>query len=169
MTKHRQPRTEFTAASYCISELSGEIIKDATRKSISSLRRASNPDDEEVQISFRDAASLDAALIRNGHDPKFLEAMQNIIEENAGRDIPHRAKNLFERLAETAEAVGNIASEIRAAHDPKGPGGSDVVPYECDRIEVAICEAIETLESKRRDIQAIRAGGNVHNIKKEAS
>ena len=169
MTIRRQPRTEFSAASYCVAELSSDAIKEAIGKTVSTLRRASNPEDEDVRISFRDAAQLDAALIRAGDEPKFLEAMQSIIQEAAGSDIPHKAKDLFERLAEATESMGNIAAEIRAAHDPSGPGGAAVVPYECDRIETAICEAIETLEAKLRDVKALRKS-NVQPIhSKEAS
>ena len=162
MTKTRQPNSEYHAASYCVSVLDPEAIAAATGKSVSMLRRASDPDDS--------AARLDAALIRAGHDPKFLAAMQFIIEQVAGTGVAHHPKNLLERLAEATEALGNVASETRAAYDPAGPHGASVSPYECDRLEEAICGAIETLEAKRRDVQAMReAADNVRNIKKEAS
>lgn len=170
MTKTRQPNSEYHAASYCVSVLDPEAIAAATGKSVSMLRRASDPDDSAVEIRLCDAARLDAALIRAGHDPKFLAAMQFIIEQVAGTGVAHHPKNLLERLAEATEALGNVASETRAAYDPAGPHGASVSPYECDRLEEAICGAIETLEAKRRDVQAMReAADNVRNIKKEAS
>ena len=166
MTKPRQPNTEYSAASFCVGVLSADEIAAATGKSVSMLRRASDPDDPTVEIRLRDAANLDAQLIRAGHDPKFLTAMQSIIEQAAGTGIAHQPKNLLERLAEATEALGNIAAETRAAYDPAGPHGASVSPYECDRIETAICETIETLEAKLRDVRALReAASNVHNIK----
>lgn len=171
MTKPRKARTFHSASAYAVAVLSDEDVKAATGKSMSMLRRASDPDDHAVEIRCADAAALEAVLIGSGHPPQFIAAFQDAVEQYLGHAIEHQPGDLLERLAEAVEKVGNISAELRAATHPGSPGGTALVPFECDRIDAAICEAIDVLEAKRRDIQAIRNKGNVQTIhsKKEAS
>ncbi|MAL41411.1 hypothetical protein [Thalassospira sp.] len=169
--KPRKPRTFHSACAFAVAVLSDDDVKAATGKSMSLLRRASDPDDHAVEIRCADAAALEAVLIEHGHAPQFMTAFQDAVEQHLGHGINHEPGNLLERLADAVEKVGNISAELRAATHPDSPGGASLVPFECDQVEAAICEAIDVLEAKRRDIQAIRNGGNVHdfNNKKEAS
>ncbi|MFV1850145.1 MAG: hypothetical protein ACMZ66_05495 [Thalassospira sp.] len=166
MTKPRKARTFHSAAAFAVAVLSDDDVKGATGKSMSLLRRASDPDDHAVEIRCVDAAALEAVLLGHGHAPQFLTAFQDAVEQHLGHAINHQPGNLLERLADAVEKVGNISAELRAATHPDSPGGEAIIPYECDQVETAICEAIEVLEAKRRDIQAIRKKGNVTNINK---
>lgn len=166
--KPRKPRTFHSACAFAVAVLSDDEVKAATGKTMSMLRRASDPDDCAVEIRCADAAALEAILIDHGHDPQFSTAFQDSVEQHLGQAMPHRGKDLFHRLADAVEKVGNLSAEIRAATDPNGPGGTTIVPYECDQIETALCEAIDVLEAKRRDIQAIRKQGTVTAINKTA-
>ncbi|WP_417733097.1 hypothetical protein [Rosistilla oblonga] len=169
MTKTRKPRTEHSAASFCVSELSAEEITRATGKSVSMLRRASDPDDCAVDIKFCDAGMLDAALINAGHEAKFLPALQNIIERETGRVPGHTPAEADDRLVEIMSNLGHVVDELRASRCPKGPGGARRVPMETDRCLSVAHELRTTVAKLVSDLEAEE--GNVTNIhsKKEAS
>lgn len=168
MTKPRRARTFHSACAYSVAMLSDDEVKAATGKSMSMLRRASDPDDHAVEIRCADAAALEAVLLEHGHASQFMTAFKDAVEQRLGHAVEHEPANLLERLAEAVEKVGNISAELRAATHPDSPGGETIVPYECDQIETALCETIEVLEAKLRDIRAIREKGNVTSINKTA-
>jgi|GEM_PF-2439338 len=172
MTKPRQPNSEYSAASFCVGVLSSDEILAATGKSVSMLRRASDPDDPAVEIRLRDAVDLDVALVVAGHDPKFFDAYRNMLESRVVLNAGHEVGNLLERVADSVSGLGRLSDEIRAALDPQGPGGAQVIPHECDLVSRAISEAMEGLELMQRDVDALREQSktNIHTLnKKEAS
>ncbi|WP_417834723.1 hypothetical protein [Thalassospira xiamenensis] len=171
MTKQRQPLTEHDAAYEAVLALDESQIKAAINKSVSWLRRAGDPDDDQVNIQYRDAVALDAAMVLAGHDPKFFDAYRNMLESRVVLNAGHEVGNLLERISDSVSGLGRLSDEIRAALDPKGPGGSKVIPHECDLVSRAISETMEGLELMQRDVDALReAASNVHNLNaKEAS
>lgn len=166
MTKPRPTQSEFAAASYVVAVLSEADIQEATFKGVSSLRRASDPDDTAVRIAFRDAARLEATLIAQGHEPKFGPAFQNIVEQALGRSIGHTPEDAEGRLIELMSRLGHVVDEIRASRCPTGPGGVKCLPHETEKCLSQAHELRATVDKLIADLEAEE--GNVTPMNKTA-
>ena len=126
-----------------VKVLSEEEIQQAIGKSVSYLRKCSDPDQPQ-QIDHNDSFKLDKACIEKGKAPPLLTAHEYMISQEFEKLDPDKTKNINDMLVKFTILHGKLAEVITNAHDPESDKGLEISPLEKKEIN----EAITALENK---------------------
>ena len=126
-----------------IKILSEEKIKQAVGKSVSYLRKCSDPDQPQ-QIDHNDSFKLDKACIEKDKAPPLLTAHEYMISQEFDKMDPDKTKNISDMLVKFTILHGKLAEVITKARDPESDKGLEISPLEKKEIN----EAITALENK---------------------
>ena len=119
--------------------LSEEEIQQAVGKSVSYLRKCSDPDQPQ-QIDHNDSFKLDKACIEQGKAPPLLTAHEYMISQEFDKLDPDKTKNISDMLVKFTILHGKLAEVITKAHDHESDKGREISPLEQKDINKAITE-----------------------------
>jgi|TARA_B100000959_G_C14694892_1_gene506295 hypothetical protein len=123
--------------------LNEEEIQQAIGKSVSYLRKCSDPDLPQ-QIDHNDSFRLDKACIEKDKAPPLLTAHEYMIAQEFDKLDSDKTKNINDMLVKFTILHGKLAELIIKAHNPESDKGPEISPLEKKEIN----EAITALENK---------------------
>jgi len=122
-----------------IKILNKEEIQQAIGKSVSYLRKCSDPDLPQ-QIDHNDSFKLDKACIEKDKAPPLLSAHEFMISKEFEKLDPDKIKNINDMLVKFTILHGKLTEVITKAYHPEGDKGRDISPLEKKEINNAITE-----------------------------
>ena len=143
MAKIRKTASIEKGIEEVVKILSEEEIQQAIGKSVSYLRKCSDPDQPQ-QIDHNDSFKLDKACIEKAKAPPLLTAHEYMISQEFEKLDPDKTKNINDMLVKFTILHGKLAEVITKAHDPESDKGLEISPLEKKEIN----EAITALENK---------------------
>ena len=142
MVKNRELSTIEHGLAEAIKNLKAEIIEEATGKSVSYIRKCSDPDLEQ-QLDHRDAIKIDKACVERGLSPYLLRSHEYIIlKELKKANLGNQDMN--ELLIQFTISLGQLIDTIKTAKQPGGEKGSTISAAE----KKDIYDAFHQLENK---------------------
>ncbi len=142
MAKNRELSSIEHGLAEAIKNLKAEVIEQATGKSISFIRKCSDPDLDQ-QLDHNDAIKIDKACIENGFNPYLLRSHEFIIlKELKKTKIENKSMN--ELLVQFTISLGNLLDRIKSAKNPKGDKGEAITSAE----KKEIFDAFHEFENK---------------------
>ena len=142
MAKNRELSSIEHGLAEAIKNLKAEVIEQATGKSISFIRKCSDPDLDQ-QLDHNDAIKIDKACIENGLNPYLLRSHEFIIlKELKKTKIENKSMN--ELLVQFTISLGKLLDRIKSAKNPKGDKGEDITSAE----KKEIFDAFHEFENK---------------------
>lgn len=142
MAKNRELSSIEHGLAEAIKNLKAEIIEQATGKSISFIRKCSDPDLDQ-QLDHNDAIKIDKACIENGLNPYLLRSHEFIIlKELKKTKIENKTMN--ELLVQFTISLGKLLDKIKSAKNPKGDKGEAITSAE----KKEIFDAFHEFENK---------------------
>ena len=142
MAKNRELSSIEHGLAEAIKNLKAEVIEQATGKSISFIRKCSDPDLDQ-QLDHNDAIKIDKACIENGFNPYLLRSHEFIIlKELKKTKIENKSMN--ELLVQFTISLGKLLDRIKSAKNPKGDKGEDITSAE----KKEIFDAFHEFENK---------------------
>ena len=143
MAKIRKTASIEKGIEEVVKILSEEEIQQAIGKSVSYLRKCSDPDQPQ-QIDHNDSFKLDKACIEKVKAPPLLTAHEYMISQEFEKLDPDKTKNINDMLVKFTILHGKLAEVITKARDPESDKGLEISPLEKKDIN----EAITALENK---------------------
>ena len=142
MAKNRELSSIEHGLAEAIKNLKAEVIEHATSKSISFIRKCSDPDLDQ-QLDHNDAIKIDKACIENGFNPYLLRSHEFIIlKELKKTKIENKSMN--ELLFQFTISLGKLLDRIKSAKNPKGDKGEAITSAE----KKEIFDAFHEFENK---------------------
>ena len=142
MAKNRELSSIEHGLAEAIKNLKAEVIEHATGKSISFIRKCSDPDLDQ-QLDHNDAIKIDKACIENGLNPYLLRSHEFIIlKELKKTKIENKSMN--ELLIQFTISLGKLLDRIKSAKNPKGDKGEAITSAE----KKEIFDAFHEFENK---------------------
>ena len=142
MAKNRELSSIEHGLAEAIKNLKTEVIEQATGKSISFIRKCSDPDLDQ-QLDHNDAIKIDKACIENGLSPYLLRSHEFIIlKELKKTKIENKSMN--ELLVQFTISLGKLLDRIKSAKNPKGDKGEAITSAE----KKEIFDAFHEFENK---------------------
>ena len=142
MAKNRELSSIEHGLAEAIKNLKAEVIEQATGKSISFIRKCSDPDLDQ-QLDHNDAIKIDKACIENGLNPYLLRSHEFIIlKELKKTKIENKSMN--ELLVQFTISLGKLLDRIKSAKNPKGDKGEAITSAE----KKEIFDAFHEFENK---------------------
>ena len=142
MAKNRELSSIEHGLAEAIKNLKAEVIEQATGKSISFIRKCSDPDLDQ-QLDHNDAIKIDKVCIENGLNPYLLRSHEFIIlKELKKTKIENKSMN--ELLVQFTISLGKLLDRIKSAKNPKGDKGEDITSAE----KKEIFDAFHEFENK---------------------
>ena len=142
MAKNRELSSIEHGLAEAIKNLKAEVIEQATGKSISFIRKCSDPDLDQ-QLDHNDAIKIDKACIENGLNPYLLRSHEFIIlKELKKTKIENKSMN--ELLIQFTISLGKLLDRIKSAKNPKGDKGEAITSAE----KKEIFDAFHEFENK---------------------
>ena len=150
MAKTRNFGSIEQALLHALKDLTDEDLMP-TKKKKEDLRRYSDPDKADRNISHIDSIDIDIALMKKGKGHPLLSAHEAMIEKalkgnNNKETITHSLLTMGERL-------GKLMGETEKAMDPNSPGGALLTKEEKDKIYKAIKEVEEKITNFKKAIE----------------
>ena len=137
MAKIRKTASIEKGIEEVVKILSEEEIQQAIGKSVSYLRKCSDPDQPQ-QIDHNDSFKLDKACIKKDKAPPLLTAHEYMISQEFEKLDPDKTKNINDMLVKFTILHGKLTEVITNAHDPESDRGLEISPLEKKEINVAI-------------------------------
>ncbi|MDH3240644.1 MAG: hypothetical protein OEO83_08250 [Alphaproteobacteria bacterium] len=139
--KPRTPKSIAGALTKIMAALSDSRCAEIVGRSDSLIRKWADPD-HPSQPTLTQALALDLVYVNEGHgEPPILEIYQDMLEDALNERNDREADILMTALS-VQSAVGSLSEAIKAALDPKGPGGSSITASE----RQSILEILDRLE-----------------------
>ena len=142
MAKIRKTASIERGIEEVVKILSEEEIQQAIGKSVSYLRKCSDPDQPQ-QIDHNDSFKLDKACIENGLAPYLLNSHNYIIMKELSK-ANFGNQSINELLVQFTISMGKLADTIKTAKSSKGEKGEAISAAE----KKEIYEALHELEDK---------------------
>ena len=142
MVKIRKAASLENGLADVIKILSEDEIEAAIGKSVSFLRKCSDPDQPQ-QIDHKDSFKLDAACIAKNKAPPMLSAHRFMISQIFDNK-KHQENDVDDMLVKFTILHGRLNEVINNAHDEQGDDGKDISELE----KKEIFEALKKLEDK---------------------
>ena len=142
MVKIRKAASLENGLADVIKILSEDEIEAAIGKSVSFLRKCSDPDQPQ-QIDHNDSFKLDAACIAKNKDPPMLSAHRFMISQIFDNK-KHQENDVDDMLVKFTILHGRLNEVINNAHDEQGDDGKEISELE----KKEIFEALKKLEDK---------------------
>ena len=143
MAKVRKTASIEKGIEEVVKILNEEEIQAAIGKSVSFLRKCSDPDQPQ-QIDHNDSFKLDKACVLKGKAPPLLSSHEFMISLEFEKLDPDKTKNINDMLVKFTILHGKLNEVITQAHDPESDKGHEISPLEKKEIN----EAITALENK---------------------
>ena len=142
MVKIRKAASLENGSADVIKILSEDEIEATIGKSVSFLRKCSDPDQPQ-QIDHKDSFKLDAACIAKNKAPPMLSAHRFMISQIFDNK-KHQENDVDDMLVKFTILHGRLNEVINNAHDEQGDDGKDISELE----KKEIFEALKKLEDK---------------------
>ena len=142
MVKIRKAASLENGLADVIKILSEDEIEATIGKSVSFLRKCSDPDQPQ-QIDHKDSFKLDAACIAKNKAPPMLSAHRFMISQIFDNK-KHQENDVDDMLVKFTILHGRLNEVINNAHDEEGDDGKDIIELE----KKEIFEAFKKLEDK---------------------
>ena len=142
MVKIRKAASLENGLADVIKILSEDEIEATIGKSVSFLRKCSDPDQPQ-QIDHKDPFKLDAACIAKNKAPPMLSAHRFMISQIFDNK-KHQENDVDDMLVKFTILHGRLNEVINNAHDEQGDDGKDISELE----KKEIFEALKKLEDK---------------------
>jgi hypothetical protein len=142
MVKIRKAASLENGLADIIKILSEDEIEAAIGKSVSFLRKCSDPDQPQ-QIDHKDSFKLDAACIAKNKAPPMLSAHRFMISQIFDNK-KHQENDVDDMLVKFTILHGRLNEVINNAHDEQGDDGKEISELE----KKEIFEALKKLEDK---------------------
>ena len=126
-----------------IKILSEDEIEEAIGKSVSYLRKCSDPDQPQ-QIDHNDSLKLDLACIKKKKAPPLLNSHEYMISRNSDLSNIKSEDDLDSILVKFAVLHGKLVETIISSQDPKSDKGEEISSGE----KKEIFESIKLIEDK---------------------
>jgi len=139
MAKIRKTASIERGIEEVVKILTEEEIQLAIGKSVSFLRKCSDPDQPQ-QIDHNDSFKLDKACILKGKAPPLLSAHEFMISKEFEKLDPDKTKNIKDMLVKFTILHGKLNEVITKAYDPKGDRGQNISQLEKKEIDAAITD-----------------------------
>jgi len=142
MSKIRKLSSVENGLAEAIKKLKAEVIEKATGKSISFIRKCSDPDLKQ-QLDHKDAVNIDIACLENELPPYLLRAHEYIILKEL-KKVKHNNYEINELLVKFTILHGELMNAINNAKKPEGDRGTNISVAE----KKEIFDAFHALENK---------------------
>ena len=142
MVKIRKAASLENGLADVIKILSEDEIEATIGKSVSFLRKCSDPDQPQ-QIDHKDSFKLDAACIAKNKAPPMLSAHRFMISQIFDNK-KHQENDVDDMLVKFTILHGRLNEVINNAHDEQGDDGKEISVLE----KKEIFEALKKLEDK---------------------
>ena len=142
MVKIRKAASLENGLADVIKILSEDEIEATIGKSVSFLRKCSDPDQPQ-QIDHKDSFKLDAACIAKNKAPPMLGAHRFMISQIFDNK-KHQENDVDDMLVKFTILHGRLNEVINNAHDEQGDDGKEISELE----KKEIFEALKKLEDK---------------------
>ena len=142
MVKIRKAASLENGLADVIKILSEDEIEATIGKSVSFLRKCSDPDQPQ-QIDHKDSFKLDAACIAKNKAPPMLSAHRFMISQIFDNK-KHQENDVDDMLVKFTILHGRLNEVINNAHDEQGDDGKEISELE----KKEIFEALKKLEDK---------------------
>ena len=142
MVKIRKAASLENGLADVIKILSEDEIEATIGKSVSFLRKCSDPDQPQ-QIDHKDSFNLDAACIAKNKAPPMLSAHRFMISQIFDNK-KHQENDVDDMLVKFTILHGRLNEVINNAHDEQGDDGKEISELE----KKEIFEALKKLEDK---------------------
>tara|TARA_B100000579_G_C22812224_1_gene845867 strand:+ start:792 stop:1253 length:462 start_codon:yes stop_codon:yes gene_type:complete len=142
MAKNRELSSIEHGLAEAIKNLKAEVIEQATGKSISFIRKCSDPDLDQ-QLDHNDAIKIDKVCIESGLNPYLLRSHEFIILKELKKTKVEN-KSMNELLIQFTISLGKLLDRIKSAKNPKGDKGEDITSAE----KKEIFDAFHEFENK---------------------
>jgi len=143
MAKIRKIASIENGINEVVKILSEDEIENAIGKSVSYLRKCSDPDQPQ-QIDHNDSLKLDKACIKKKKAPPLLTAHEYMIDQEFINFEDDGSKDINAMLVKFTILHGKLTELVNNAQNPKGEKGSEISVLE----KKEIFEAITDLENK---------------------
>ena len=117
MSKIRKLSSVENGLAEAIKKLKAEVIEKATGKSISFIRKCSDPDLKQ-QLDHKDAVNIDIVCLENGLPPYLLRAHEYIILKEL-KKVKHNNYDINELLVKFTILHGELMNAINNAKNLK--------------------------------------------------
>lgn len=142
MAKNRELSSIEHGLAEAIKNLKAEVIEQATGKSISFIRKCSDPDLDQ-QLDHNNSIKIDKACIENGFNPYLLRSHEFIILKEL-KKTKLENKSMNELLVQFTISLGKLLDRIKSAKNPKGDKGEVITSAE----KKEIFDAFHEFENK---------------------
>ena len=142
MAKNRELSSIEHGLAEAIKNLKAEVIEQATGKSISFIRKCSDPDLDQ-QLDHNDAIKIDKACVERGLSPYLLRSHEFIILKEL-KKTKLENKSMNELLVQFTISLGKLLDRIKSAKNPKGDKGEAITSAE----KKEIFDAFHEFENK---------------------
>ena len=142
MAKNRELSSIEHGLAEAIKNLKTEVLEEATGKSISFLRKCSDPDLDQ-QLDNNDAIKIDKACIKKGLNPYLLRSHEYIILKEL-KKANFEDQSMNELLVQFTISLGKLLDSIKNAKHPDGDKGNKISAAE----KKEIYEAFHEFENK---------------------
>jgi len=143
MAKIRKISSIENGIAEIIKILSEDEIAEAIGKSVSFLRKCSDPDQPQ-QLDHNDSIRLDIACIKKKKAPPLLNSHEYIISTSIDSEKINHQDDLDGVLVKFTILHGKLVEVIKKAQDPKSDRGEEISPLE----KKEIFESIKSIEDK---------------------
>mgnify|MGYP001467272018 CR=1 FL=1 len=143
MAKIRKIDSIENGLSEVIKILSEDEVEEAIGKSVSFLRKCSDPDQPQ-QIDHNDSLKLDLACIKKKKAPPLLNSHQYMISRNSDLSDIKSHDDMDSILVKFTVLHGKLVETIIAAQDPESDKGEEISSIE----KKEIFESIKLIEDK---------------------
>ena len=143
MAKIRKTASIERGIEEVVKILNEEEIQQAIGKSVSYLRKCSDPDLPQ-QIDHNDSFKLDKACIKKGKSPPLFTAYEYMISQESNKLDEDKSKNIDDMLVKFTILHGKLTELVKKSQDPESDQGSKITPLE----KKDIFDAITALENK---------------------
>ena len=143
MAKIRKIDSIENGLSEVIKILSEDEVEEAIGKSVSFLRKCSDPDQPQ-QIDHNDSLKLDLACIKKKKAPPLLNSHEYMISRNSDLSDIKSHDDMDSILVKFTVIHGKLVETIIAAQDPESDKGEEISSIE----KKEIFESIKLIEDK---------------------
>lgn len=143
MAKIRKISSIENGIAEIIKILSEDEIEAAIGKSVSFLRKCSDPDQPQ-QLDHNDSVKLDLACIKKKKAPPLLNSHEYIISTSVDSEKMNSQDDLDSVLVKFTILHGKLVEVIKKAQDPDSDKGKEISPLE----KKEIFESIKSIEDK---------------------
>ena len=143
MVKIRKIASIENGIAEVVKILNEDEIEKAIGKSVSYLRKCSDPDLPQ-QIDHNDSFKLDKACIEKKKAPPLLTAHEYMLDQEFVKFDDNNSKDINGMLVRFTILHGKLTELVNNAQNPKGDKGSEISVLE----KKEIFDAIKALENK---------------------